>query len=50
MDEMGEFIIGVNILVKGIMNGIIIDLDGYFLLDVDCIFVILIIFYIGYGK
>lgn len=47
LDVKGELLIGVSILVKGILNGIIIDMNGYFFLLVvkgD----VIEIFYIGY--
>lgn len=47
MDVMGEFIVGVNVMEKGIINGIIIDMDGKFLFKVF-VNVIFIISFIGY--
>lgn len=47
IDVKGEVIIGVNIIEKGIINGIIIDIDGWFMLVVsEKMF--LVFFYIGY--
>ncbi|MBP1615529.1 MAG: rane protein [Bacteroidetes bacterium] len=49
VDENGEALIGVSILVKGTTNGIITDLDGNFTLDVPADGT-LIISYVGYKK
>lgn len=35
IDVSGEFIIGVNICIKGIIIGIIIDIDGNFSIKVE---------------
>lgn len=34
VDVNGELIIGVSVVEKGIINGIVIDMDGKFLLNV----------------
>lgn len=47
--ESGEFLIGVNILVKGISMGIVIDIDGSYNLDVLDDVNMLVFFYIGYN-
>lgn len=45
---MGEFLIGVNVVEKGrSINGVIIDFNGKFMLEVDE-FVLLVVSYIGY--
>lgn len=49
VDENGEALIGVSILVKGTTNGIITDLDGNFTLDVPAD-ATLIVSYVGYKK
>lgn len=43
----GEFLIGVNIIEKGILNGVLIDLDGNYFIKVGED-VILVFSYIGY--
>lgn len=48
VDNVGEFMIGVNVLVKGMINGVIIDFEGnYFFVDVNENDVLMVI-YIGY--
>lgn len=47
IDVVNEFIIGVSVVEKGIINGVIIDFDGNFVLSVF-FKVIIIIFYVGY--
>lgn len=44
---VGEFVIGVSILEKGIINGIVIDFNGDFFLNVN-FGVVLVVLYIGY--
>ena len=47
VDEMGEPIIGANVVIKGTTNGTITDIDGNYTLDVP-VSAILQISYIGY--
>ena len=50
VDEMGEPIIGANILVKGTATGTTTDLDGHFSLEAGGPQVTLVISYIGYKR
>jgi len=50
IDEMGEPIIGANILVKGTATGTTTDLDGHFSLEAGGGQVTLVISYIGYKR
>lgn len=50
IDEIGEPIIGANVVVKGTTNGGTTDLDGRFFLEVDHLPVTLIVSYIGYVR
>lgn len=45
--EDGEFLIGVIVSIKGIFFGIVIDIDGSYLIDVDE-GVVFIFSYIGF--
>lgn len=47
-DVMGEGVIGVFVVVKGIMNGIIIGFDGDFFLSNVKEGDIIVIFFVGY--
>lgn len=47
IDEMGEPLLGVNVLVKGATHGTITDLDGNFVLEADAGST-LVVSYIGY--
>ena len=49
-DEMGEPIIGANVLVKGTTVGVITDQDGRFSLQVPSTSSIIVISYIGYKS
>lgn len=47
VDDGGFGFFGVNILVKGISMGIVIDLDGNYFVDIEY-GVVFVFFYIGY--
>lgn len=48
VDVNGEVLIGVNVFVKGISIGVIIDLEGKYILIVNDLKVEIVFFYIGY--
>lgn len=48
MDNMEEVVIGVFVFVVGVFNGIIMDMNGYFLLELFDDNVKLQVSYIGY--
>lgn len=48
MDIKGEFLIGVSILVKSIVNGMVIDIDGFFKINLKIGRDIIVVFYIGF--
>lgn len=48
MDVLGESIIGANVVVKGTVNGVITDIDGYFTLNNVPVGSVIQISYIGY--
>ena len=50
VDEIGEPIIGANVLVKGSSNGQITDLNGYFSIRVEQATVTLVVSYVGYVR
>lgn len=44
-----ELLIGVNVIIKGIIEGIVIDYDGSFFFNILVIFLFMMVFfYIGY--
>lgn len=48
LDDLGEPVIGANVLEKGTLNGVITDIDGKFSIEVSSNNSILVISYIGY--
>lgn len=46
--NVGVIVFFVNVIEKGILNGIIIDVDGNFILEVVNFLVILVFFFLGY--
>lgn len=48
-DNFGEELIGVIVIIKGIMIGVVMDYDGSFLLVIDMLFLfVIVVFYMGY--
>lgn len=47
-DDVGEPVIGANILVKGTNNGVITDMEGRFSLKIPQANALLVVSYIGY--
>ncbi len=50
IDESGEALIGVNVLIKGTSTGTVSDIDGAYVLDVPDAATILVFSYTGYAS